>query len=278
MTGAELSVVLVCDTFENVREVIGHLARQTARDRVELLIAMPSSDALGLDERACEGFHSAQVVEVDSIEYIQPPRVAAIRAARAPLVFIGETHCFPEPESLAALIERHREPWTVVGQVITNANPESAISWSNLLMDYGPQLVGTRGGEVEQLASHNAAYKRYALIEIDEELVSMLEAGDVLHETLVARGGRLYLEDRARTAHLNVSRPRAWPRERFAHARAYAARRARSGASRGARSTFLERRSFPSSASSGCVATSAKPRCHIPASRVSTRRSSPDSA
>ena len=226
MTGPELSVVLVGDRFETVREVIGHLGRQTVRDRLELLIAMPSGDATGFDEGACAGFHSARVVEVDSIEYIQPPRVAAIRSAEAPLVLIAETHCFPEPDSLAALIERHREPWTVVAQVVTNANPDSAISWANLLMDYGPQLLGTPGGEVGQVASHNASYKRAALIEIEDELVSLLEAGDVLHETLVARGGRLFLEEGARTAHLNVSRVPAWPRERVAHARAYAARRA----------------------------------------------------
>ena len=226
MTGPELSVVLVGDRFETVREVIGHLERQTARDRLELLIAMPSGDATGFDEGACAGFHSTQVIEVDSIEYIQPPRVAAIRSARAPLVLIAETHCFPEPDSLAALIARHREPWTVVAQVVTNANPDSAISWANLLMDYGPQLLGTPGGEVGQVASHNASYKRAALIEVEDELVSLLEAGDVLHEALVARGGRLFLEEGARTAHLNVSRVPAWPRERVAHARAYAARRA----------------------------------------------------
>ena len=226
MTGAELSVVLVADTFETVREVVAYLEQQTARDRLELVFVTESREAFGLDEDACAGFPSTQVIEVSSITYIQPPRVAAIRAARAPLVLIAETHCFPEPDSLAELIERHREPWTVVGQVISNANPDSAISWSNLLMDYGAQLVGTSSGEVRQLASHNSSYKRDALMEVSEELQSLLEVGDVLHETLVARGGRLYLEQRARAAHLNVSRPRAWPRERVAHARAYAGRRA----------------------------------------------------
>jgi hypothetical protein len=225
VTGPALSVVLASDTFETVREVLGYLERQTARDRLELVFATDRPEAFGLDEHACAGFHSTQVVE-SPIPSIQPPRVAAIRAARAPLVLIAETHCFPEPESLAALIERHREAWIVVGQVVANANPESAIAWSNLLMDYGPQLVGTPGGGVHQVASHNASYKRDALIEVEDELQSLLEAGDVLHEALVARGGRLFLEERAQTAHLNVSRPRAWLTERVADGRSYAARRA----------------------------------------------------
>lgn len=222
-----MSVVLVGDTFETVRETIGYLDRQTVRDQLELLIATESRDELGLDERACAGFHSASVVEVDSIANIQPPRAAAIRVARAPLVLIAETHCFPESGSCEALIERHREPWVVVGQSILNGNPDSAISWSNVLMDYGPQLVGTPSGEVDQIASHNASYKRDALLEVDDELESLLEAGDMLHEALVARGAGLFLEERARTAHLNVSRPGSWVRERTADGRAYAARRAK---------------------------------------------------
>ena len=222
-----MSVILVADTLETAREIIGYLDGQTVRDRLELVIATESREELALDEAACSGFHSTQVVEVESIAYVQPPRVAAIRAARAPLVFIAETHCFPEPESLEALIERHRGPWQVVGQMVLNANPGSAISWANVLMDYGPQMAGTPGGEVDQVASHNASYKRQALLEVGDELGSLLEAGDVLHKALVARGGRLFLEDRARTAHLNVSRPGPWVRERIADGRSYASRRAK---------------------------------------------------
>jgi len=224
--GPEMSVFLVADTFETVREAIVYLHRQTARDRLELVIATESREELALDERACAGFHSTQVVEVESIAYVQAPRAAAIRAARAPLVLMAETHSFPEPESLVALIERHREPWEVVGQVILNGNPGSVLSWANILMDYGPQLEGATGGEVDQIASHNASYKRDALREVDDELERLLEAGNTLHEALVARGGRLFLEKRARTAHLNVSRPGSWIRERLAAGRAFAGNRA----------------------------------------------------
>jgi hypothetical protein len=222
----ELSVVLVSDTFETVRETVGYLQRQTARNCLELVIATESRAELALDERACAGFHSTQVVEVDSIALVQGPRAAAIRAARAPLVLIAETHSFPEPESLEALIERHREPWGVVGQVVLNGNPSSAMSWANALMDYGSQLEGTPGGEVGQIASHNASYKRETLLDVNDELERLLEAGNTLHEALVARGARLFLEERARTAHLNVSRPGSWIRERLAAGRAFAGNRA----------------------------------------------------
>ena len=221
-----LSVILVADTFETVRETIEYLDRQTARDRLELVIATRSREEFALDERACAGFHFTHVVEVESITLVQPPRAAAIRAARAPLVLIAETHSFPEPESLEALIERHREPWKVVGQVILNGNPGSAMSWANVLMDYGSQLEGAPGGQVGRIASHNASYKRAALLEVDNELERLLKAGDTLHEALVARGGRLFLEERARTAHVNVSRPGSWIRERLAAGKAFAGHRA----------------------------------------------------
>lgn len=221
-----MSVVLVADTFETVRETIGYLDRQTARARLELVVATESREELVLDERACAGFHSTQIVEVDSIALVQAPRAAAIRAARAPLVLIAETHSFPEPESLEALIERHREPWVVVGQVTKNGNPGSALSWANILMDYGSQLEGAPGGQVGRIASHNASYKRQALLEVDDELERLLESGDTLNEALVTRGGRLFLEERARAAHVNVSRPRSWVRERLAAGKAFAGNRA----------------------------------------------------
>jgi hypothetical protein len=113
-----------------------------------------------------------------------------------------------------------------VGQVIKNGNPGSASSWANILMDYGSQLEGAPGGEVSRIASHNASYKREALLEVDGELEHLLEAGDTLNEALVARGGRLFLEEGARTAHLNVTRPRSWVRERLAAGRAFAGNQA----------------------------------------------------
>src|SRR5262249_26481349 len=155
-----MSIVLVADTFETIRETVEHLRRQTVHDLLELVIAAPSEGALGLDGEACNGFHAIRVVEVGSFELQQRPRAAAIRAARAPLVPLGEGPASPEPEALEMLLARHGEPWAVVGQVICNGNPRSSRSWAHLLMDYGQWMAGTPGGPVGHLPAYNSSYKR----------------------------------------------------------------------------------------------------------------------
>jgi hypothetical protein len=222
-----ISVVLVADTFETIRRTVEHLRGQSLADGLQLVIATLSQEELALDAEACGGFHSVRVVIVDSLDVLTAPRAAAMRAADAPIVLVGETHSFPEPTALEAVVERHDEPWAVVGMVIRNGNPASAISWANVLMDYGSQLEGMPGGEVPRIASHNGAYKRDALDALGDALERFVGAGDVLNDELVARGGRLYLETRARTSHFNVSRYGSWWRERIGAGRAFAGYRAR---------------------------------------------------
>jgi hypothetical protein len=168
-----------------------------------------------------------KVVPTRLLVPLTEPRADAIRAASAPIVFVAETHSFPEPHALEALLRRHEEHWTVVGPVVRNGNPGSAISWANALVDYGSQTPGTPGGEVPRIASHNGSYKRAALLELGDGLGELFGAGDVLNDALVSRGGRLYFETKAQTAHFNVSGAGSWVRERLAAGRAYAGWRAR---------------------------------------------------
>ncbi|MGZ8740515.1 MAG: hypothetical protein ACXWZ8_07965, partial [Gaiellaceae bacterium] len=84
-----------------------------------------------------------------------------------------------------------------------------------------------KGGPMADVPSHNGAYKRSVLLELGPQLLEMLESDTVLNADLRARGHSLYLEPRARTFHLNVSRPGVWVQERLAAGRAFAASRSR---------------------------------------------------
>ena len=112
-------------------------------------------------------------------------------------MLVAETHSFPEPDALEALLERHREPWTVVGPAVRNGNPGSAISWANVLMDYGSQLPGTPVARCRGSRATTGQYKRAALLELGDDLEQLIGAGDVLNDALVARGGHLYFEAKA---------------------------------------------------------------------------------
>ena len=238
MSSPSISAVLVTDSFETAQETLDHLGRQTIADRIELVLVAPSGAAEELEERCDRGFHGVRVVALPSIVPVEHARAEGIRSAAAPIVFVAETHSFPEPGSIEALVERHRGPWAVVGQAICNGNPRSLISWSNLCLDYGPWLAPCVGGEVERVPTHNSSFKRELLVQYDGELESLLQAGDFVVESLAADGHRFYLESEARTHHLNVSRTGPWLLERLTTGRAYAARRSAAW-SRGRRGVYV---------------------------------------
>ncbi|TML57046.1 MAG: glycosyltransferase family 2 protein [Actinobacteria bacterium] len=220
----ELSVILAADRLETIREVLRRLSEQTARERLELVVVAPSAFELELPDGT---FAAMRVVESDG-EAIDVARLRAdgVRAASAPAVLLAETHSFPAPDSLERLIERHREPWAAVGQAICNGNPQTMRSWTNLFLDYGPWTDPHPGGAVRELPTHNSSFKRAELLACGERLPELLRYSEAINAVLRGRGGRLYLEPRARTFHVNVSRATSWVVERSAAGRAYAASRA----------------------------------------------------
>lgn len=224
---ARLSVILVTDRFATVRQVVRCLLRQTIRDRIELVLATDSIVALG-KMPDLSAFAAVRLVEVAprDLELVHPARVAGIRGAGAPIVVLGETHSFPEPDYCERLVERLRSgAWAAVGPGMLNANPGSAISWSGLLLDYGAWLAGSPSGPCDHVAGHNGAYRRDVLLAYGDRLLELMRADTVLTAQLHADGHRFYFDSDARTRHLNVSKPASWFLERFAAGREFAAAR-----------------------------------------------------
>jgi len=223
-----MSVVIVTpDSYETIRKTVQHLRAQTVNDRLEIVIVAPSAAQLALDDPAIGDSLQVRVVAVGEIRTIAGAYAAGIREARAPVVVLSEDHSFPEPGWAEALIDAHRQPWAIVGPVVRNANPDNLISWADFLLGYGAWLDPAPGGEIDHLPGHNSSYKRAILLDCDRELEAMLEAECLLHWDLRAKGHRLYLEPRARTAHLNFARLGPWIPYLVHAARVFAAARAR---------------------------------------------------
>jgi hypothetical protein len=208
--------VLVTDVWATIEKTVEHLRRQTARDRLELVVVAPEESELVVDEAAVGDLGGGcQVVRVPEIRSLSWARAPGVRAARAPIVVFGESHSYPEERWAEALLDAHRGPWAAVGPQVRNANPEARLSWVNLFLDYGPWLGPTSGGELGDLPGHNSAYKKVALLELGDDLSELLEAETLMHVALRRRGHRLYQEPGAILYHLNVTRVSAWLQERF---------------------------------------------------------------
>lgn len=226
-----LSVVLIArGRYETIAKTVAHLSAQTARDQLELVIVVPEEGASTFAQSARADFPAVYVVALDTIRSAADARASGVRSAHAPVVVFAEDHSYPDPNWAAALISAHEGPWSAVGPVIDNGNPRGMTSWANLFLNYGPwaaPVVESRGREVEHLPGHNSSYKRAVLMSYGSRLGAMLEAESFLHWQLRAQGHRLYLDPRAKTYHVNVTRPSAFIAEHFLIGRMFGAFRAR---------------------------------------------------
>ncbi len=203
----DLSVVIVTPThYAAIRKTMQHLRAQTVSDRLEIVIVAPAKDRLKLDESALGDFQSVRVIEVGEIRKKASAIAAGVQQATAPVVAFAEDHSYPASDWAEALIKAHQQPWAAVGPVMTNANPNGMISWTNFLMDYGRWGESTVGGVTDEVPGHNSSYKRKILIDYGPELEAILETESVLHQDLRNKGYQLYLEPAAKASHINVSR------------------------------------------------------------------------
>lgn len=222
----DLSVILVTpDDYGTIRETVRHLGRQTVRRRIEVIIAAPSVEALRLESGDLDGFFGHRVVEVGAVTHVARAKAQAIRVASAPVVALGEDHCFPAPDWAEALLARYAGGWAGVGPVIRNANPGTATSWAGLLMHFGAWVEPAAAGEVPQIPWHNGSFKRDLLLAYGEELPRMLVIEGFLQRDLRARGHRLYLEPAAVAYHVNISRLGAWLAHAYVGGRLFGATR-----------------------------------------------------
>jgi hypothetical protein len=221
-------VVITPDGYDAISAVLRHVNAQSVKEQLEIVIVAPTVDAIPLDTPAVQGFRGVRVVPFGAVaSSTAAARAEGVRAARAPIVAFVEDHCFPQPGWAAALITAHRGPWAAVGPAVGNANPHSAISWANLLIEYTPWLIPATAGAVEHLPGHNSSYKRNILLEYGAALDTMLEAESILHWDLRAKGFALLLEPSATTLHTNFTTIGASMRLRFHGGRLFAAARAR---------------------------------------------------
>jgi hypothetical protein len=213
--GPQLSVILPTDTWATIRPVVERLRRQTIADRIEVVFVTPDPDALTDATTGLEGLSSFRVVRVPTLVPLWKARAAGVRAARAPLIVLGETHAYAHPTWAGALVGAHAGSRPIVVPAFGNANPDGALSWAAYLSDYGAWGEGLERGEIRRWPGQNSAYSRAALLELGDGLEAALSRGDALWTALRAGGHGAWFEPDARIDHLNVARPLSWVAERF---------------------------------------------------------------
>jgi hypothetical protein len=223
-----VSYVVVTDTFATIRGVVRAVRASSIAGSVELIIVCPPAPAFGLEDAETDGIGAVRVIEVREIIPLSPARTEGIRAASCPLVFIGETHSFPQPGCLEALVAAlENAEFAAATPVIENANPQKAFSWAGLMLTYRHWLAPATKGEIDMVSSYNACYRRDHLVALGDRLTAMMDYGSGLDRHLLKNSGRLFFEPTARLRHLNMAAFPAWMAERFLSGRFWGTTRSR---------------------------------------------------
>lgn len=213
-----------------LRRPLRFLQEQTNRGQIELILLGPDECAFeDLEPALVEGYARCLTLSVGPIKEVERAFAPGIEAATAPVVALLENHVYPVPGWGEAIVRAYSGPWTVVGCVITNANPATATSWVEHMMSYIFHDELAPAGEVERVSRNNTTYRREALTRFGNRLPDVLTRDGGLMEKLKQSGARFYREPRARMAHLNPSRAGSMLRLRLHSARASSSTRARTG-------------------------------------------------
>lgn len=223
-----VSYVVTTDTFATIRGVVRAVRASTIVGSVELIIVCRSTATLALENAETDDIGAVRVIEVPEIIPLSPARAAGVRAASCPLVFIGETHSYPKPGCLEALvIALTSGEFVAATPVIENANPVKAMSWAGLMLTYRHWLAPATKGDIDVVSTYNACFRRDVLLAFGDRLSAMMDYGSGLDRDLRANGGRLLMEPAARLTHLNMAAFPGWVVERFLSGRFWGAARSR---------------------------------------------------
>ena len=206
-----MSVILPADKPDTIRGVINHLKKQTIAGQLEILLATPYASAFDDLLVTLTEFHCVSVVELRDLKSLGETRSLAIKASRAPCVFLGETHSFASvPEWAERLVTRHREGWAVIVPGFRNANPAHLLSWAGFLLDYGGWIDDQPAGEIDYWPLNNSCCDRAAILEYEDDLTHALSYGDQLILAMRESGHKVYFEPEAALSHLNICRWKEW--------------------------------------------------------------------
>lgn len=172
-------------------------------------------------------FHSIIILPVGPIANVDHAAAPGLLASSSEIVASIEDHAFPDPDWAERVLGAWTDPGCVaVGSLVYNANPRSALSWTNILIAYGQWRHDTPSGEIGWIASHNASYRRSALAPLGNNLAPLMGREGLVLRELQARGGRLHFAATAKVSHINPSTLRSTAALRFDAGRLYGARRA----------------------------------------------------
>jgi hypothetical protein len=187
--------------YESVLPAIEAWERQTARQRIEILVLHPRN--LGPPEVRRATLPVGLVpVDIGTLD-VHEARALAIERATGEYVMLAEDHCLPDPDWAAAMIQRLEEGWDAAGSALRPGCRTTPWAEASFLIGYGEWMEPVAGGATRVISGSNGTIRRRVLRELGGDLPGQLLLGAFLVRNLERQGHRFCLEKRARMRHFD---------------------------------------------------------------------------
>jgi hypothetical protein len=121
-------------------------------------------------------------------------RAVGLQLARGNVIAMIEDHGRPADDWVSQMLKAHEQPFEVIGGAIENAE-DRPLNWALYYCDFGRYGRPFKTGEVSYVSDVNLAYKRDALMVVNDIWRDAYHETTV-HWTLLSQGKKLCLDDR----------------------------------------------------------------------------------
>jgi len=221
MSAFDLSVILItASNYDRLRKTIRHLAAQNLANRMQLILVCQQTSSLEIPPEDVQAFGEVTLFETGMFRSTGEPRAEAVAVAKGTITVFAEDHCFPQPGWARAIVDAHAAGHLAVGPSMSNANPNTSLSWADLSLNFGPSVDQHTSANSSLLCWHNTSYST-ELLRQQNDLATLLEAEGVLFRRLEESGQSLFRAADARVIHINVSSFRSFLLGQFWGARLF---------------------------------------------------------
>jgi hypothetical protein len=217
MPNPTLSIVIAAvNADRTTRRCLSALAPQLTVAPIEVLVVSAAADAA----IACE-FPFVTWIPDAGDRLVPELWGKGIEHAHGRIIALTITACTPAPGWVDALINAHRAPHAAVGGPIASAPGARATDRAVYLVRYTPYMPPIASGLVEEVPGDNGSYKREAIADRMEEIVTHGFWEADINRQLRLRGATLWMESAALVVHAESFSFIGFSRQRFAHGRRF---------------------------------------------------------
>lgn len=226
----DLSFVLSTTAeLNDVLQTLTYISQQTIADRIELLIVTRKHEqSWTVPENIRSAMYDVKYVRLDNFNAVFEAFFHGTQLATAPYIVMIEDHVFPSPQWAEKILDAHQNGYDVVASGMKNGNPDTVLSWGNMLLDYGDFVIPTATGAVDKVPLHNVSFSRAVFERFGDTFLNLFAREGGLLDALHQEHFQMYMVDGTAIAHVNPSRLKSTINIRFDVGRLYAANRAMS--------------------------------------------------